>query len=175
MGNPTARQAADIIDQIEQIAQRLRHLEPIIRSRATDTDRDGYPRSSAPDAGHSTTGDPVGSLVALRLDDPRGEPLTHAHHQLVTNLHRARRHLEQAESAGRQALPPDPNTTHDDGCISCARIKTWSPIHRTRRCRWCSDWAYTHAGDDPPVELLRAHHEGRRVTVRLAGTIRRPR
>jgi hypothetical protein len=59
--------------------------------------------------------------------------------------------------------------------VSCHRIHTWSPIHRTRRCRWCWDWAATHESDDPPIDILRAHHQGRRITTRLVDTITRRR
>lgn len=173
---PTDRHTADAFDQIEQLVVRLRQLEPVLRHRAATTDRDGYPRSSAPDAGHhSTTGDPVGALVVLRVDDPRGDPIAHAHHRLVSYLDQARRLLELAESAGQQALPPPTARTEDDGCVSCRRTKTWSPISRAGRCRWCSDWAYQHQGEDPPVDILRAHHQGRRITTHLAGTITRRR
>jgi hypothetical protein len=118
---------------------------------------------------------PVGTTVAMRIDHPHSDVLGHAHRDVLSKLHQARRLLEQAESAGRRALPPPANQTLDDGCLSCARIKTWSPIHRTRRCHWCSDWSYAHGGEDPPVDILRAHHQGRRITTRLVDTITRRR
>jgi hypothetical protein len=172
---PTPGQTADTLNQIAELVARIRTLEPNLRHRAEDTALDGYPRQSGPGAGMGGDGDPVGTTVALRLDHPQADTLGHAHRQLLTHLHTARRHLEQAESTGRQALPPPTSQTHDDGCISCHRIKTWSPIHRTRRCQWCMDWARNHDGDDPPVDILRAHHQGRRITTRLVDTITRRR
>jgi hypothetical protein len=170
----TPTQTADTLTQIEQLAARLRLLEPTVRQRAGTTGRDGYPPMSGPDAGHGRGGDPVGNLVALRLDHPRGDILAAAHTDLLSKIHEARRLLEQAESAGRQALPPVTNLT-DDGCVSCARIRRWSPIHRGRRCRWCGDWTASQGGGDPPIDILHAHHDGRRVTVRLVQTILRRR
>jgi hypothetical protein len=167
---PTTAHTADCLTQIEQLTARLRTLEPILRHRAEDTALDGYPRQSGPGGG-SGRGDPVGVIVAIRLDHPDWDTLATTYTDVTTKLHRARRLLEQAESAGRRALPPPPAQNFDDGCLSCARIKTWSPIHRTRRCRWCSDWAYQHDGDDPPIGILRAHHEGRRITTRLIASV----
>jgi hypothetical protein len=171
---PTPAQTADTLTHIEQLTARLRTLEPVLRHRAEDTALDGYPRQSG-SGGAGTDGDPVGTIVALRIDHPARDVLVHTHTDVVTKLHQARRLLEQAESAGRRALPPAPTANLDDGCISCARIKTWSPITRTRRCRWCSDWAYTHHGDDPAIDILRAHHEGRRITTHLIDAITRRR
>jgi hypothetical protein len=171
---PTAFQTADCLTQIEQLAARLRTLEPNLRHRAEDTALDGYPRQSGPGAGQHGQGDPVGTTVAMRIDHPHSDVLGHAHADVLTKLHQARRLLEQAESAGRRALPPPPTRQNlDDGCVSCARAKTWSPISRTRRCRWCSDWATAHQGDDPPIAILRAHHAGRRITTRLVETVSR--
>lgn len=168
---PTAAHTADTLTHIEQLIARLRQLEPIIRHRAQDTALDGYPRQSGGGT-RGGGGDPVGATVAIRLDRPHRDVIGTIHTDVVTKLDEARRLLEQAESAARRALPPT-TTDLDDGCVSCARIRTWSPIHRTRRCRWCSDWAYTHSGQDPPADILRAHHEGRRVTVRLVEMISR--
>jgi hypothetical protein len=171
----TAAQTNDCLTQITQLVGRLRRLEPDLRHRATDSAPDGYPRQSGPGGGQHGQGDPVGTVVALRLDHPHSDVLGHAHRDVVSKLHQARRLLEEAESAGRRALPPPANQNLDDGCVSCARIKAWSPISRTRRCRWCSDWAGAHDGYDPPVAILRAHHQGRRITTRLVETITRRR
>lgn len=168
--NPTAAHTADIIEHIEQLTARLRILEPILRRRASDTTFDGYPRQSGPAQGPGH-GDPVGATVVLRVDQPHRDLLSSTYHDITRKLDQARRLLEQAESAGRQALPPPPRPILDDGCRSCARIRTWSPISRSGRCRWCSDWAYAHNGDDPPADILRAHHEGRRITTRIVETI----
>jgi hypothetical protein len=172
---PTAFQTADCLTQIEQLTARLRTLEPNLRHRAEDTALDGYPRQSGPGGGQHGQGDPVGIVVAMRIDHPHRDTQAHAHTQLLNDLDAARRFLEHAESVGRQALPPPTSQTLDDGCASCARIKTWSPIHRTRRCQWCMDWARNHAGDDPPIDILRAHHQGRRITTRLVDTLTRRR
>lgn len=162
----TAAQAADCIAQIIELATRLRILEPTVRQRSGPAGRDGYPPSSGPNAGHGNGGgDPVGNLVALRLDHPQPDPLATAHGDLCAKLHDARRLLEEAESAGRQVLP-SVIPVGDDGCVSCARIRMWSPIHRTRRCRFCYEYLRSESAD-PPAALVRAHLEGRRITTSL--------
>jgi hypothetical protein len=172
---PTPTHTADTLTHIVELADRIRTLEPTLRARAAATALDGYPRQSGPGAGGHGHGDPTGTIVALRLDHPHADHLGHAHRQVITKLDQARRLLEEAESTGRQALPPTTKQALDDGCVSCARIKTWSPIHRTRRCRFCSDWAYAHGGEDPPIDILRARRDGRRITTRLIDTITRRR
>ena len=164
---PTALQTADCLAQIDQLVARLRRLEPNLRHRAADTALDGYPRQSGFGVGGHGEGDPVGAVVAYRMDHPHHDPLGRAHADVLVKLHQARRLLEEAESAGQRALPPPTRQNFDDGCVSCARVKMWSPISRTRRCRWCSDWTGAHHGDDPPIAILHAHHTGRRITTRL--------
>lgn len=170
---PTARQTLDALNEMDGLIRRLRLLEPDLRAKTHDTALDGWPRQSGPGHGHGQGGDPVGATVAIRLDHPHHDPHLRAHTTMLTKLHQARRLLEQAESAGRQALPPTRRRNLDDGCVSCARIKTWSPINRTRRCRFCADWSYGHGGEDPPIAILRAHTDGRRITVRLLERIRK--
>ena len=61
------------------------------------------------------------------------------------------------------------------GCKSCARLKIelsdgsevnrWEPIHRDELCNWCYTWRRKTAKGWPPLDLLRAHHAGKRVTV----------
>lgn len=169
----TPGQARDALNQIEEMVERLRLLEPVLRERASDSVLDGWPRQSGPGAGGQHGGDPVGTTVALRLDQPNHDTLGHAHRQVLTRIHAARRLLEQAESTGRNALPPPTGQHFDDGCTSCATIRTWSPIWRTRRCRFCYDYLRAE-GHDPPAALIRMHHEGRRITAgivaRLKGT-----
>lgn len=169
---PTPTQTADCLTHIEQLTARLRTLEPILRRRAEDTTLDGYPRQSGPDAGGHGGGDPVGTTVALRLDHPARDTLANTHTDVTTKLHQVRRLLEQAESAGRRALPPTPTPNLDDGCTSCARIKKWSPIHRSGRCRFCYDYLRAE-NQDPPGALVRAHAEGRRITTQLVIRLQR--
>ena len=66
----------------------------------------------------------------------------------------------------------------DGWCVSCWRDdQHLTPIttQRTRngtevplykdRCRWCGEWR-SHSRQDPPLDVLQAHHEGRRIRVR---------
>lgn len=170
----TPSQAADTLTQVGELAGRLAILEPRLRQAARGTPLDGYPRSSMGGV-HGHGGDPTGTVAALRVDHPGIDTLAQSHHRVLGLVDHARRLLEEAESTAHQALPPVVSQGLDDGCTSCARIKAWSPVHRTRRCRWCYRWAGDHAGDDPPIDILRAHHDGRKINVRLAESILRRR
>lgn len=50
-----------------------------------------------------------------------------------------------------------------DWCSSCLRIGKCSPRHRGDRCRWCYDFGSAYKRE-PPIELVRDHHEGRRIS-----------
>lgn len=50
-----------------------------------------------------------------------------------------------------------------DWCSSCLRIGKCSPRHRGDRCRWCYDFQSNYKRE-PPIELVRDHHEGRRIS-----------
>lgn len=63
------------------------------------------------------------------------------------------------------ATPSKSAPTFDpqDWCSSCLRIGKCSPRHRGDRCRWCYDFQ-TAYHREPPIELVRDHHEGRRIS-----------
>lgn len=51
-----------------------------------------------------------------------------------------------------------------DWCSSCLRIGKCAPRHRGDLCRWCYDFKTANQHRMPPIELVRMHHEGRRIT-----------
>lgn len=51
-----------------------------------------------------------------------------------------------------------------DWCANCLRIAKCAPRHRGDLCRWCYDFKTANRHRLPPLELLRMHHEGRRIT-----------
>lgn len=57
---------------------------------------------------------------------------------------------------------PDPS----EWCASCLRIGKCSPRFRGDECSWCYDYRRSE-GEKPPVDLLTAHHEGRKITRRM--------
>jgi hypothetical protein len=57
----------------------------------------------------------------------------------------------------RQQLPNDPEQVDEDG----KPIPQYSPL-----CQWCGDWSRAE-GEYPPLPVLQAHHEGRRITSGL--------
>ena len=67
-----------------------------------------------------------------------------------------------------------------DGCQSCARVGEFTVVHGTREvapgeskrlCHWCGwDWWPKH-DCLPPIEVMRAHHDGGRIYVREDGAV----
>lgn len=57
---------------------------------------------------------------------------------------------------------------NEPGCVSCARtevvrgVRRWEPALWGDLCRWCYDWKRA-TGEAPSVELVRAHHDGKRI------------
>lgn len=54
-------------------------------------------------------------------------------------------------------------TTDEEWCRSCLRIDWFCPRSRGDLCRWCRDFQATE-GQLPPIDLLRARRDGRRIT-----------
>lgn len=58
-------------------------------------------------------------------------------------------------------------------CRSCHRDSRYCEPVATRPdgsrrysdfCNWCGEWAAAHKGEEPPLELVKLRHEGRRIT-----------
>jgi hypothetical protein len=107
--------------------------------------------------------DPVGEQ-AVAGTAPHGDL-----RQLVANLRGATNLLQSSLGIVHRHTPPAtarPEDT-DPGCRSCARLGTWVPRQRGDLCRWCDDFAAVENVDLPPLELARAHAEGRRITTAM--------
>lgn len=61
-------------------------------------------------------------------------------------------------------------------CRSCHRDNRYCEPVATRKdgskryrdyCNWCGEWAAAHKGQEPPLELVKAKHEGRHITQRM--------
>lgn len=82
-----------------------------------------------------------------------------------------------------------PTGTVEPGCKSCARLRVtvrgksvprWEPrrelsrrtvdgkqmINYSQFCEWCEDWI-NGEGQSPPIRVLEAHHDGKRITNAL--------
>lgn len=140
-------------------------------------ERDGYPTSSLGDGGGPASivdengdpmpplNDPVGELVInppKNLARMTARAVVGAVEAAVSELQRAVGHL-------LDATPPAPSNA-DPGCKSCATIGIWSPMHKAERCTWCYAWQREHRAD-PPEVILRAHHDGKRITTRMVAEL----
>lgn len=55
---------------------------------------------------------------------------------------------------------------NDEWCDSCLRLQWCELRHRGRLCRWCGDFVAAE-GRRPSVDLLDAHHSGKRITRKM--------
>lgn len=92
---------------------------------------------------------------------------------LVVAWWTAARDLTDAIQTSRPDRAPDnpTNTTDSQWCAIHLRLGICEPFHRRKRidgkdieyCRWCYDFVNA-CNTDPPEVILRAKHEGRRIT-----------
>lgn len=158
-------QLGDILARLDDAWARLHEQEP------------GYPSTTIGAGGSSGTTLTQPERLANRIHhDP-------AIRDLAT-LDRATRHLyaNVADIYGvvtawgqptRHAQPTDDDGTEGPGpdwCRSCWRDdRHCEPVRAAGLCRWCADWNLAN-GQLPPVEILRARHQGRRITSALIDT-----
>lgn len=57
----------------------------------------------------------------------------------------------------------------DNGCASCKRnAGHWEEVQQGHRlCRWCRSFKESYRGKLPPLPILKAHHQGQRITTGL--------
>lgn len=77
----------------------------------------------------------------------------------------ARRVIDLTEAARPDRAPQHPiKTTADEWCrVHLKAIRVCEPRHRGDLCRWCNDFRIAYR-IDPPETILRARHEGQRIT-----------
>ncbi len=134
---------------------------------------DGSSRSARDEDGELTPphSDPTGSAVVTPVSAK--DPML-KHTQIVVNrleniigdLRVARGEMIQASRLG-DLRPAEP------GCSSCERIGSWVPMVKNSRCRWCYDF-WTAEGIDPPLMILNARADGKRITRQLIDEAKRP-
>jgi hypothetical protein len=64
-------------------------------------------------------------------------------------------------------------TTDVRWCVSCARREHSTAVHRGDLCRWCYEFKLAE-GVVPPLEILAARHECRRITATMVREALRP-
>lgn len=186
---PEAKQYFEMYDEINQLVDILRNgttikrkgepdievpaLENLIRLAAAAR-RDGFPTSSMRGSSRSSVldedkmpiapvSDPTGELAAgERIVDPIKNHLK----TVMRGLTGALGDLRMAKTAQYQASQYAEVEVGEPRCRSCEAIDEWSDVYRGERCRFCYGfWNIHHR--EPPAEILRAHHAGRKITAQM--------
>lgn len=172
--------------------------EPGAKTANLDPDRGGdrYETVIMPDI----DGDMVEVRVRIPSNDPTGEqvvndsdqPANEMHAELVGNLNRMYLDSHRSRVIVKLAVPKHANlhiAGSDTGadvalagwCRSCHRDHGYCEPVATRRdgsrrysdyCNWCGEWVAANQ-KEPPLELLRAKHEGRRITQSMVEQVNR--
>lgn len=109
-------------------------------------------------------------------DDPSADDVlegrrhAHALANLVDTLDQAWRLLYElhVQITNLNAHATGESSYEDAGCTSCRRnAGHWEPAEEGRgTCRWCRWWKTEH-GALPPLDVLVARHQGRRITTAM--------
>ena len=138
--------------------------------------RDGYPTQSMRGSSSRSTvldedkraippiSDPTGELVAAKTKI--ADPIYGHARSVLRGLTDALGDLRMSRAAlitGSQYAEAQDGSAR---CSSCARIGEWSDAYRGDRCTWCHKfWLMWRR--EPPIDILKAHHEGRRITPQM--------
>lgn len=135
-------------------------LRPMEGSKATVVDEDGVPM---PDLS-----DPVGeAVVSMLAGDRRPSTVREDVKLLNATFAEIRGLARMADGARDRAMLPDDKTLDPECCEVHKRHEFGvEPLHRSGRCRWCYDF-WLAEGVDPPLPLLKARAEGRRITQQM--------
>lgn len=152
----TTLRLVDVLNRLPAARRRLGEAQP------------GWPPTGSGRAGSgATSGEPPSSIPERTWDRLAGDPalrdaerideLAAAVASNVAALHA----LVARWSAPKPGVEgPDDN---DAWCRSCRRVGLAAPAERAGLCAWCRRFRYAE-GDMPPVELLEARRDGRRIT-----------
>ena len=152
-------------DNTVALATRIAALLPAALQGLHDS-RGGYP-SSTPGSG--SAGGSAGGLPTSPVERQAGRIDRAAID--AAELTRLLRATEKALMRAHRIVTAYTSTVHGDAgtapgepmCTSCLRIHEAARVFRAGLCRFC----YRHRDSEgivPPIELVRAHHEGRSIT-----------
>lgn len=181
------RQQAELRDQVAEvltIGKRLGQVGPDLIARASIPAIDGYGTGRRMDEGGSSrggVGDPVGALVAAKLDgvgaagararaielDPVGLHVAEALAHLAGAVDAMRRADDACRAAVRVTAAEAVGEVdrRPPGCVNCDRFDVWSAVHKAGRCRACYEYKRRSPQDlDATEEIVRSRPEvsGRR-------------
>ena len=183
-----------LIEEFNTLAAMLAHLAPDMHtiSRKLDEMRSGYPSKTvgASNTASGSSGEPdPDDIVQLTATERAGIDRATGHDRIACDSQEIRELITSMIAMGRrlnhlcgpyrhsvtptrtQALTEAPS----DWCTSCYRDgQHHTPVSIDQRgrkryedlCRWCGDFKTAH-DTLPTMPVLRAHHEGRRITVQM--------
>lgn len=141
---------------------------------AASARRDGWPRSSMGGDGPSTTLDeekmpmpPVSDTTGNAVvGPPVTDPIFKELRGIVMGVSDSLGKLRQSRARlvdGSQYADVQPG---EPMCGSCERINEFAEVFRSGLCRWCYAFDQQHHRS-PPITLVRAHHDGRKITRQM--------
>jgi hypothetical protein len=181
------RQQEWLRSDLHSLVDEILDAYPVVQSQ-TKMGSDGFGSTSLGAVGSGVT-DPVGNLVTIGWEEhgecggegcekcsdgflyrPPFDPKQQAEDWL-TQVDELRALAQSTANRGRKLLPSNPENPGAPGCRSCARTEghngpRFVEVHYKDRCRWCYDFNRVYK-TDPPVELVEAHHAGKRITERM--------
>lgn len=156
---PNDSQQAVMFEHLHAVVDYLKDHYPQVQQQSEMTA--GFSSSSIGVMG-SGFGDPVGNAVT----SDRPSPSEWAQ-DCLTLIDEFYAMGKSVENRVRRLMPPEADSAGEPGCKSCARLaKNWAVVHRSERCRWCYDFWLVEK-QDPPVDLLIARRDGKRITDRM--------
>lgn len=134
----------------------------------------GAPSTVLDDEGHPMPplSDPTGELAAS--DAKVADPIRYLGEDALRGVTGALGDLRMVRNALISCSRFFDTNPGEPGCSSHARIQDWEPVDRNGRCAWCYRF-WLSEDIDPPLELLKARSEGRRITAQMVEAALRPR
>lgn len=169
-----AANAADLENGVPALGRKAETFSIFDLLQRCNEDDPGYPPSSGLEgaaAGRGTHPDPVMQMATV--GDP-GSPHD-LFEALLAELEGAKRRTDMAVTRLRDARPvpqPKAGPRGPRGCRSCARLpKNWTPLYEKREkddlCRKCWEWWKAHDEALPPLGVIEAWRDGRRLTNKI--------
>lgn len=176
---------ADTLDRAAELLRKGRAVTALERAAAWrgNLRAANYDPSSRSGHRHDVYDEAGDTVVVAVPNDPTGEARTttvdHLRHpRLVAAIGALSQAAGVAVELIVDTVPDAPAAVEDEGpgdgwCRSCYRDKRYLEPEATHRngtvkhrgaCTWCASFKAEH-GIDPPLELLRKRHGGRRITV----------
>lgn len=136
--------------------------------------RDGQIGPPAQDLNPTPSGNDTNDGLALAFVDDRED---RAHGDFTAAAFELQRHAETlliiCDNWAPDRKRSDDTASDDQWCSwHLSTIGTCEPRYSGDQCRWCYDFARQHSMM-PPQEILRARHDGKRITSAMVADVKR--